>query len=353
MLWLILCYAASVVSPLKMPYLAVLSITTPFALAGNLFFLFFWLLTRRKWLTVLPIITLVVSYQLLTAVFGWHISSSIPAAQEGDFKVMAWNVHGVGVFDKPQQRYKDDSIIAFLNREAADILVMPEYYTIYSNALMPYSTRILKQCNYKDYRFVPDNTLGTKIYLGIAIFSKFPIVNFESRLLDKGVMLAIADVKINEQKTIRVFGVHLQSFLLADKEKEELEQVKHRHREIDIQQSKSYLSRFANAYVKRAAQAETIAALITESPYPVLLCGDFNDVPASYTYGVLRKQLSDAFIQRNFGLGRTYNLFSPTLRIDYIFYDPLKLKLLQSSRLHTTLSDHNPVTANFRLGTTP
>src|SRR5690606_38970774 len=123
----------------------------------------------------------------------------------------------------------------------------------------------------------------------------------------------------------------------------------HRDREMAVDESRSYLRRCGEAYVKRAIQADSAARIIAKSPYPVLLCGDFNDLPGSYTYQTMRGNLKDAFAARGRGLGRTYNLFSPTLRIDYVFYDPALLRIIGFQSLATTLSDHNPVIANFEI----
>ncbi|WP_347396275.1 endonuclease/exonuclease/phosphatase family protein [Parabacteroides leei] len=57
-------------------------------------------------------------------------------------------------------------------------------------------------------------------------------------------------------------------------------------------------------YRKRAEQADMIHAEIKCSPYPVLVCGDFNDTPASYTYHRVRKDLVDGF--RDCGSGYQY-----------------------------------------------
>ena len=65
-------------------------------------------------------------------------------------------------------------------------------------------------------------------------------------------------------------------------------------------------------------QADTVRKQLDASPYPLVICGDFNDVPNSYTYFHIRGKLQDAFIAKCFGIGRTYMHISPTLRIDYI-----------------------------------
>ena len=101
--------------------------------------------------------------------------------------------------------------------------------------------------------------------------------------------------------------------------------------------------------MQRASEADKAAAIIAKSPHPVLICGDFNDLPGSYTYTQFRGDLKDAFVEKGWGFGRTYNLISPTLRIDYIFYDPAVLRIKSYSSPRTELSDHNPVIVNFEI----
>ena len=101
-----------------------------------------------------------------------------------------------------------------------------------------------------------------------------------------------------------------------------------------------------NANLLRSQQVQDVKREILKSPYPVLLTGDFNDVPNSYSHQVIAAELSDAFAEKGWGLGRTFQFLSPTLRIDYIFYgQPLQLvRFLQYNWDH---SDHKPLTAVF------
>ncbi len=347
--WLLLCLAAAYVSPLSARYLALFSLTTPFIIIVNLFFVVFWLLGRRKWRLMVSLVLLLCSYRLILSVFGWHYGSNDMAGGANRLKVMTWNVHGFGLFDKPVNPTTDDRIIDFIKKENPDILCLPEYYTIYSNTRKPYSSRILEECGYREFRFKDDNTLGLKIYLGTAIFSKYPIRSFTDVPLAKSVYLLQCDVDLPDGRTVRTFFIHLQSFLLTDMEKRDLEEVKHRERDLPAEKSRSLARRFADAYVKRATQADSAAGIIARSPYPVVICGDFNDLPSSYTYTRMKGNLADAFIAKGRGLGRTYNLFSPTLRIDYIFYDPEFLRIVGYRSPRMNLSDHNPVIANFEL----
>jgi endonuclease/exonuclease/phosphatase family metal-dependent hydrolase len=91
--------------------------------------------------------------------------------------------------------------------------------------------------------------------------------------------------------------------------------------------------------VIRSVQADIISSLVADSPYPVVLAADLNDVPNSYTYFTVRGSLQDAFLQKGYGLGRTFRGLSPTLRIDYIFADP-RLRVRQFKRVKKDYSDH-------------
>ena len=85
--------------------------------------------------------------------------------------------------------------------------------------------------------------------------------------------------------------------------------------------SQKIISKLKQAYLLRAGQALQLEKHISESPYPVILCGDFNDTPTSFTYHTLSKKLTDSFIESGKGIGRSYAGKMPSYRIDYIFHD--------------------------------
>ncbi len=117
----------------------------------------------------------------------------------------------------------------------------------------------------------------------------------------------------------------------------------------DLVRSRSYLWKFNYAFLRRARETKVARKAIEASPSPVIVCGDMNDLPASYTYTCMSEGLKDAFLQRGSGLGRTYSRLSPTLRIDYIFYTPMAMRCIGYKAPYTPLSDHIPVIANFQI----
>jgi endonuclease/exonuclease/phosphatase family metal-dependent hydrolase len=115
-----------------------------------------------------------------------------------------------------------------------------------------------------------------------------------------------------------------------------------------LEASKSILKKLRTAFGLRGNQADVVRNELDKSPYPVIMCGDFNDVPNSYTYFRIRGNRQDAYIQKGFGIGRTYIHLSPTLRIDYILTDK-KFNILQCSKFALPYSDHHPVMADMEL----
>ncbi|RMG77938.1 MAG: hypothetical protein D6714_19005 [Bacteroidetes bacterium] len=92
---------------------------------------------------------------------------------------------------------------------------------------------------------------------------------------------------------------------------------------------------------RRREQAATLLAHIQQSPYPVILCGDFNVPPFSSLYFCFARQFQDAFRLKGGGFGQTFR-FIPGLRIDYFFLSP-EITLTDYSRLKADFSDHYPI----------
>ena len=74
------------------------------------------------------------------------------------------------------------------------------------------------------------------------------------------------------------------------------------------------------SYKKRAVQVDIIQKHIKKSPYPIIVCGDFNDTPLSYAYNIIKNNLADAFSISAKGIGTSF-VKIPALRIDYILHD--------------------------------
>ena len=110
----------------------------------------------------------------------------------------------------------------------------------------------------------------------------------------------------------------------------------------DVEHSKNIVKRLKRAFIKRAKQAELIEYSISLSPYPVIVCGDFNDTPSSYTYNTVSKKLTDSFVESGNGFGRSYVGAFPSFRIDYILHSD-QFIAYNFKTIREELSDHYPI----------
>ena len=136
--------------------------------------------------------------------------------------------------------------------------------------------------------------------------------------------------------------MHLQSIAFSKDDYKYIDDLQNDVETEDIEHSKSIINRLKRAYIKRAKQAELIHASIASSPYPVIVCGDFNDTPASYAKNKIATDLEDAFVESGNGFGRSYIGKFPSFRIDYILHS----KEFESYHFRTIkeeYSDHYPI----------
>ena len=111
---------------------------------------------------------------------------------------------------------------------------------------------------------------------------------------------------------------------------------------------RTVLGKIRHAARLRAQQAEHVGRLVRESPHPVVLCGDLNDLPSSYAYWQVRAHLRDTYMEAGQLLGNTFAGGFPSFRIDHIFADP-KLRVTRHKVIRQRYSDHYPVLCSARL----
>ena len=122
-------------------------------------------------------------------------------------------------------------------------------------------------------------------YFGVVTFSRYPIVNkgeiaFEN---DDNNYCIYTDI-LQASDTIRIFNAHLGSIRLQDSDYAVFgDQETGRVYQREVKEQK-IIARQKVAFEKRAIQIEKVMEEVKKSPYPVILCGDFNDTPVSYCY---------------------------------------------------------------------
>ncbi len=175
---------------------------------------------------------------------------------------------------------------------------------------------------------------------GLSVYTNYEIVGngwLKQEMEDTYALWCNINIKGD---TITLINVQLQSIRL---EEEELESMTNLTQIINLPVNlTSIYSKLERGFLWREEQVDNITNMIKNSPYPVILCGDFNDPPSSYSYREISGLLADTFLEKGNGLGTTYAGKLPFLRIDYIMVGE-GFNVLDYQRIRDTYSDHYPV----------
>ncbi|MEO6722362.1 MAG: endonuclease/exonuclease/phosphatase family protein [Ferruginibacter sp.] len=333
---------------------ALLGLVFPFLFFGVLAFLILWSIARSKW-AFLSLIALILSWKQISVIFGFHSKKFTIAKNDETLRVLSWNLSAWGESSKSRSAPNcDQQMTTLIAAQQPDVLCLQEFYDR-AGVTRGYSmVRILQNMGFQYAYFVRTTIKKTNYSTGVAILSKYPIADtakFSYGENDYAEHLIFADIFFQGQK-VRVFTTHLQSVRFEGQEYSTLRKIENPD-ESRLKGSRTVVNKLKVGYHYRGSEADLANEKIRESPYPAIVCGDFNDVPNSYTYFKIKDDLQDAFLKKGNGIGRTFRYLSPTLRIDYILADK-KFKVEQFNRIIAPYSDHYPIVADLTLpGTAP
>ncbi|WP_153797778.1 endonuclease/exonuclease/phosphatase family protein [Foetidibacter luteolus] len=332
---------APYLNPAKWWLIGFLGLAVPYLIVLHIFAIIFWLVAKPRW-ALLSLLTLAVGYKQITVLFGWHFRHGFEQQkQAGHIRFVDWNVGNMYGISKNQEkrRHNRTEIADAVLKMEPDVICLQEFN--HSTRQGPEADNIaLFSKKYPHYYFSKDYNKDNGFYqYGSIIFSRYPIIK-TGRTVYKGTSiesLIYADIKHNGD-TFRVFTTHLQSFKFNESDYKDLEKIKEQDDEM-LSASESIFRKMKLAFSRRGRQAETVLKEMNKSPHPSLICGDFNDVPNSYAYFHIRGNRQDAFLKKDYGIGRTYNAIAPTLRIDYVLPDN-NFNVHQFEMVDEDLSDH-------------
>ena len=385
--WLLLAIACEQVHPGRFWPVLFGALTVPGALVATALLALYWL--RRNWrVALLPAAALALAWPHVQRGFALHASplneesgmkneelgsrvgtadAPIPHSSfliphsRNEVSVLSANVRIFNVY--AQLRDPDNAsstgFIRWLAESPADVLCLQDYYNEPRGSRQDgdvfRATDRLGGPGSGRRAFVSTTlTNGIGAQFGMAIFSRFAIVRRGvvpfGRLSQNHVMWAdlvrpAARTGRGRPDTIRVFNLHLQSMSMAEADLEAATTTRAGLRA----QGPNLLRRFRNGALVRATQIDTVLARVARSPYPVLLAGDLNDVPYSYTYDQLADRLQNAWATAGLGFGFTHRGKLPGLRIDNQFAGPEWR--VRAVRVHREIvwSDHFPLEALYEL----
>lgn len=311
----ILITRANFIHPQENLWLQYASTLAPLLILFHITLIVYWLSHKKIW-ALIPLIAIIINYQQLTSIIGIRFNNN-PTKSESTISVASYNVN----YFNHNKTIRAPEIAALIKNNSVEILALQEF-----NAISYYNlNELIGEFYFMDYRAVYGKEEGS---IGMAIFSNYPIINSSKIKFDNSSNgLMWADLLIDGD-TVRVINTHLQTTGFYS----------------SYNKGVKYIYRKAGEnFILRATQAKTVRSFIDSTPYPIIVCGDFNDTPNGYVYNTIKgKDLQDSFIKKGVGLGGTYRRTLNLLRIDLILVSN-HFKVKSHRVINSKLSDHKPI----------
>lgn len=288
------------------------------------------LIIQRKKIAWLPLLTLLAGWPFLQSTFSFN--KELP--KNNSIQILSFNAK---FFREPRTYSKfSTEMIQWVAKDTSDVKCLQEYSANHSSEQLDVTTQ-MRQKGYTGYVYLA-KVGDWENNPGMAIFSKFNIRDSGIVFVAKNTLNAaiFADLDLNG-KTVRVYNVHLASMNL------ELYETKGFEKILFI------IKRLKYGAVKRNQQVKELIAHTRSSPYPYIICGDFNETPYTYNYNQLKKEYQSLFEERGRGFGFTFNEIPYLLRIDHQFHSSDIKTVGYRVEQTMNISDHFPIYGYYKI----
>lgn len=357
----IACCLAPRMHPQDWWFTGFLGLFFPYFFVFMILFLLGWLLVKPKW-AIFSLVILAVGIMPFSVHYSFNFGNQFNTNKSKDIRIMNWNIRHFIPFDeqgfKPGAKAQDQLVYDEIRKYQPDVICFQEFISITSLGNSDPAYVIAHQLGYKNVQFSGEEIFGSSQKSGIAIFSRLPIVGgdvikFPSSIGGSSESTLYADLKVGKD-TVRLYSVHLQSFGFGNREYKAIDEINSQS-PYYMGESTNVLRKMRNTFYWHGLQSDFIKEKISQSPHPVMLAGDLNDVPNSYAYSIIRGGMKDTFLEKGSGFGATFTSATssilrilPTLRIDYIFADS-GFKTTQFKKGGDIISDHQFLVADLNI----
>jgi endonuclease/exonuclease/phosphatase family metal-dependent hydrolase len=341
---LIAIYFVIGISPEKSVIYTIVPLLFFLLLGINMLFMVFWIIFKWK-LAFISLAAFLITFKFINLIVPFTAYINLNKGEAGDLKLMTYNVMVFGLYKWQDNVNIKSNILQVIDEEQPDVICLQEAY--WKNNSKNFKTvdsiMLILDTKYVHRKSMTQTIDGQNF--GFATISKYPIVNTYSYKFENSFNGFIFTDILIDNDTVRVYNCHLQSIHFDESDYTLVESLKEAEFNNEM---KSLLKKYLKSYQKRASQADVVRASIDSCQYPVFVCGDFNDLPVSYTYNKISSGLKDAFTSHGNIPGGTLNAFKIKQRIDFILYDA-GFKCTDYKLIEKKYSDHYPVVGEFKL----
>ena len=257
--------------------------------------------------------------------------------------VLTWNTGRMGQFAKPDK----NEVLHYLLAQDADVICLQEV-DVYKDTRYLTLPEVKKALSTKyAYSYIDFSVYDKRHQFGTMVWSKYPLINKQSiHYQTRGNLSNRCDIVMGTD-TFRLINNHLESYNFTHDDIADAETK--RDYEGIISSLKRLKAKWERATPLRNEQAKVVRQEIEQSPYPVIVVGDFNAPVWSFAYQHISEGLYDAWSENHYlwESGATCEKRGYGMRIDYILCsDPMRPT--QCEVIKTTGSDHRPVVATLK-----
>lgn len=342
-LYTLLVYQLSYSVSVKHWLAGFLMLTMPFILVANGIFVLIWAF-RKSYRVLLSFVIIIIGFPFILRTISWHNIDSRDTRK--GLTVLSYNLMWCDSFTYAEQ-HDTTNAINLIKKAVdidADIKCVQELFNW--DGFPQFRTIKKLRGTHKYYTYVhstPGNDKGQG-EIGLAIFSKYPIIRKQEKhwsINHNGLLSADIVVKKDTIRVINIqfrsMGVRVQRVIEAKEDKEKAKQ-----------EAKTIYHQLKGGFEDRAIQVKELEKWIQESPYPLIVCGDFNELPYGFAYGKVRNYLKNGFEEAGRGFGFTYNRRPGFIRIDNQFFDDKYFEIKRFKTFsETPYSDHYPIWGEY------
>ncbi len=332
-LLLALTYIIPYLNPLEIRKIPLLGLFYPILILTNILFIAGWAFTKtNRQYALLSLVAILLGIQHLGAIIGTsYFNTPVVPIADGT-TISSYNVKNFDYIAIENRQFQPDAVKNIIEH-LGDSQYLCAQEVDYNSRMM-----LVKELQFP-------HSFGNK---GTMIFSRVPFIKTGQVTFENSInSCSWVDVPVKD-KIVRLYNVHLESNHITNAAAVMINQKEHNFIE-RVYLLKNMFVQYAYRSRKRVQQTDKLLQHISESPYPVIVCGDFNDSPISYIYNKFTRQLTDGFTEQGKGLGFSFRGNIPFLRIDYILADDrLHFQNYQTVKA-LTYSDHFPVTADISM----
>jgi endonuclease/exonuclease/phosphatase family metal-dependent hydrolase len=322
---LLMSYFAPYIHPETFWLMPFFGLAYPIVLIFSLFLLLFWIVLKSKW-TFIVLFFILIGGKLHFRTVTFSVFQKPIPESSNSFKIMSYNVQLFGRYSWVENEVpiERNEIFKYLQEEDPDVICFQEFFQQDKPSKFLTKDTLTKILGTKYIHERYTHKEKERQNFGIAMFSKYEMISkgdiiFEDLDKKNNNYCIYADI-VKEKDTFRIYNAHFQSVRLQLEDYKlfgETDSIFVGHNKSN---TKKLIKKLNYAFKKRADQALIVKKHMNLSPYPVILCGDFNDTPMSYSYNCFYGNYIDAFRKSGSGIGRTFAGKVPAGRIDYIFH---------------------------------